>query len=98
MPWQTRPRATAGAALCPGLQQCLRLLQVCGIKALGEPVVDGRQELVYLSALALPLPQPAQTQRRPQFQRLGLLAAGHSESLLKAGFCFLLWAPGSGLE
>jgi hypothetical protein len=34
------------------------------------------------------LPQPAQAQRRPQFQGLGLLAAGDGESLMEARFRF----------
>jgi hypothetical protein len=47
-------------------QQHLGLLQVDGVKALGEPVVDWRQELSGFGPLALLLPQPAQTHGRPQ--------------------------------
>src|SRR5437588_10685979 len=72
------------------VQQRLGLLEVGSGKAFGEPAIDLGQEQVYLDALALLLPQPAQTQRRPQFQRLRLLAAGHREGLLKADCCSLL--------
>src|SRR5438128_8463416 len=41
-------------------QECLGLLEVGGIKALGKPTVDRREELVSLSALALLLPQASQ--------------------------------------
>ena len=68
------------------LQQRLGLLEVSGVKALGEPAVDRGQQLVGLGALALVLPQAAQTHRRPQLQRFRLLAAGNVEGLLKTGF------------
>src|SRR5262249_44636700 len=42
------------------LQQRLRLLEVSSVKALGEPPVDGCQQLVGLGTFALLLPQPAQ--------------------------------------
>ena len=41
------------------LQQRLRLLEVGGVKALGEPAVDRCQQLTGLGALALLLPQAA---------------------------------------
>ena len=43
------------------LQQRLGLLEVGGVKALGEPAVDWGQQLASLRALALLLPQAAQT-------------------------------------
>ena len=42
------------------LQKRLRLLQVGGIEALGEPVVDGDEEVVGFTRLALALPQASQ--------------------------------------
>jgi hypothetical protein len=63
------------------------LLQVGGIKALAEPAVDRRQQLVGLSALALALPQPTQTHSGAQLPGFGLLAAGNGEGLLEAFFC-----------
>src|SRR5262245_34329721 len=86
MPWQVRPHASAGVALRQRLQQRFGLLQVSGVKALAEPVVDGRQERTGVVALALLLPQPTQAHPRPQLQRLRLLAAGNVEGLLKTGF------------
>ena len=70
-------------------QQRLRLLQVSGVKALGEPAVDRCQQRTGFGALALLLPQPAQAHGGPQLQRFGLLAAGHGEGLLEAGFRLL---------
>ncbi len=73
-------------------QQRLRLLQVSGVKALGEPTVDRRQQLAGLVPLALALPQPTQTHRGPKLPGLGLLAAGDVEGLMKVGFrlCVML--------
>src|SRR5215471_20595363 len=67
------------------LQERLRLLQVSSIKALREPAIDRCQEGSGFGALALLLPQPPQAQRRPQLPRLGLLAAGQGQGLVKAG-------------
>src|SRR5712691_7129235 len=78
------------------VQQRLGLLEIGSSKALGEPAIDLGQELVDLSVLALLVPQPAQTQRCPQFQRLRLLTAGYSEGLLKADFGSWLCTPDSG--
>jgi hypothetical protein len=61
-------------------------LEVNRVKSLSEPAVDLLQELVGFGALALALPQTAQAHRRPQLQRLLLLAPGHLEGLLQAGF------------
>src|SRR5262245_66320909 len=58
------------------LQQRLRLLEVSGVKALGEPAVDRREQLVGFSMLALLLPQAGQAHGRPQLQRFRLLATG----------------------
>jgi hypothetical protein len=61
------------------VQQHFGLLQVGGVKALGEPAVDRRQQLAGFGKFALTLPQPSQTCRRPQFPGLRPLAAGIGE-------------------
>jgi CBS-domain-containing membrane protein len=68
----------AGIALCQRLQQGLGLLQVSRVKALGEPAVDRRQQLVGISTLALLLPEATEAHGGPQFQRFRLPAAGES--------------------
>src|SRR6516162_983371 len=72
-------------------EQDLRLLEVSGVKALGEPVIDGRQQRPRFSLLALLLPQATEAHGGPQLQRFGLLAAGNIEGLLEAGFRLCLW-------
>ena len=62
------------------LQQCLGLLQVGRVKALGEPAIDRCQEFMGFRALALLLPQAAQTHGGAQLQRFGLLAIGARHS------------------
>src|SRR5438132_1580166 len=56
------------------LEQCLSLLEVRRLKALGEPAVNGRLQRVDLRALPLLLPQAGQAHGGPQFPGLGLLA------------------------
>ena len=73
---------STGVALCQRVQQCLRLLQVSGVKPLGESAVDGCQQFVRLGALALLLPQACQAHGSPQLQGFRLLAAGHVQSPL----------------
>src|SRR5712692_4272770 len=80
--------------LCQLLQQCSGLLEVGSVKALGEPAVDGLQQLSGCFTLALVLQQAAQAYRRPQLPRLRLLAAGHIEGLAEAGFRLLLVRDG----
>jgi hypothetical protein len=43
----------------------LASLEVSGLKALGEPAIDRRQDLTGFVALALLLPQVRQAHRRP---------------------------------
>src|SRR5262249_15018520 len=47
-------------------QQCLGLLQIFGVKPLGEPAVDLGQELARFFPLALLLPKAAQAHHRSQ--------------------------------
>jgi hypothetical protein len=75
------------------------LFQVCCVDTLGEPVVNLSQQLSGFVALTLALPPPTQAHRRPQLQRLSLLAAGHIEGLMETLPCqrhllsFPLWLP-----
>src|SRR5215813_13766933 len=64
-------------------QQGLRLLQVSGVKALGEPAVNRGEQVMRLLALTLLLPEAAQAHGGPQLQGLCLLAAGNLQGLLK---------------
>src|SRR5262249_17267372 len=66
-------------------QHRLGLLEVGGVKALGEPAVDRGEQVIGCSPLALALPQAAQARGGTEFPRLGLLAARHREGLLEAG-------------
>jgi len=50
-------RVSARVALRQRRQQRLRLLEVHRVKALGEPAVDRREQLIGLDALALLLPE-----------------------------------------
>ena len=52
-----RKGVSAGVVLRQRFQQRLSFLEVGRVKALGEPVVDRRQQLVGCGALALALPQ-----------------------------------------
>ena len=78
-----------------GLEERFGLLQVGGVKALGEPAIDRRQQLAGVGPLALALPQPAQAQRGTELSGLRLLAAGHGQRLLKTGFCLVCSGQGS---
>ena len=73
-------------ALRQPFQQRLGLLEVGSVKALGEPAINLRQELVSFCALALLLPQPTQARRGAQLQRFRLLAAGYGEGLVQTSF------------
>src|SRR5262245_28977419 len=73
-------------ALRQRVQQCLRLLQVSGVKALREPAVNWCKEVIGFLALALLLPQAREAHGGPQLQGFGLLAAGDVQGALEAGF------------
>jgi len=59
------------------LQQCLGLQQVSGVKNLGEPALDVREQLPRFGTLALLLSQAREAHGGPQLQGFGLLAAGN---------------------
>src|SRR5215471_10066603 len=71
-------------------QQRLGLLQVGGVKAFGEPGIDGRQQLPSFCALALALPQATQAHRRAQLPRLRTLALSKVDSLMTTSFSLIL--------
>src|SRR5215472_9670842 len=75
------------------VEQRLGFLEVSGVKALGEPAVDGCQQRTRLGLLALLLPQACQAYGGPQLPGLGLLLAGNGPRLLETGFRLLPWGP-----
>ena len=74
----------AGGALRQRLQQRLGLLEISGIKSLGEPVVDWCQKVMGFLAFALLLPQASQAGRRSQLEGLGLLGSGALKGVVEA--------------
>ena len=69
-----------------GFQPRLGGDEIRGVEALREPAVHAGHQITGFGALALALPQARQAHGGTQLQRLGLLAAGHLEGLLEAGF------------
>ncbi len=53
----------------------LRLLQILGVEAFGEPAVNRGEQFVRVPAFALPLPQACEADRRTQLPGFCLLAA-----------------------
>src|SRR5262245_34691435 len=84
---------STGVALRQCVQQYLRLLQVSGVKALGEPAVDGCQQCVSFGTLALLLPQASEAHGGPQLERFCILAAGDVQGPPQPGFRLRLWRP-----
>src|SRR5262249_52927595 len=80
--WVGSTGVSTGVALRQRVQKCPGLLQVRGVKALGEPPVDRGQQVVRFLALALALPQARQAHGSPQFQRFRLLAASDTHGPL----------------
>jgi hypothetical protein len=78
--------STVTTLLVQLLDQYRRFLQVCGVKALGEPAVDRRQQVVSFLALTLLVPQACQAHGGSQLQRSGLLTASDREGLVEAAF------------
>src|SRR5262249_55589662 len=76
------------------VQQCLGTLEVRRVEALGEPVVNRRQEINGLFAATLLAPQAGETHRGTQFPELRTLLPGDPASLvegpLRGGFGPLL--------
>src|SRR5262245_57395050 len=85
-----RKDVSTGVALRQRVEQRLGFLEVSRIKALGEPAIDRRKQLVGLSAFPLLLPQAGEAQSGPQLPGFGLLVAGNGKSLLETGFRLLL--------
>ena len=79
--------------LCQFLQQRLGLLQVGGVKALGEPAVDWASSARASALLALLLPEATEAHGGPQLQRFRLLAVGDVQGPLQPGFCLRLRCP-----
>jgi hypothetical protein len=77
-----------GRLSCERCQQGFSLLQINGVKALGEPVIDRCEQRSRFGALALALPQPVEVQRRAQLPELRLLAVSDVKGLAKTGFRF----------
>jgi hypothetical protein len=61
------------------VEQLVRILQVGGIEALGEPALDRREQVVCLGPPTLLGPQPGEAHRRAQFQRLRPLTLGGND-------------------
>src|SRR5947199_10446884 len=82
-----QPELTERVLQLPELgEKRLRLLQILGVEAFGEPVVDRGQEVIGVLALALALPQTCQAHRGAQLPGLRLLAAGPVEGWEKTSF------------
>src|SRR4051794_5735012 len=71
-----QPEATERVPYLPELgEQRLRLLQIFGVEAFGEPAINWGQQLIRLLAFALALPQACQTHRCAQLPHFRLLPA-----------------------
>ena len=77
-------------------QQRPRFSQILRAKPLSEPAIDLGQHLVSFFPFALALPQAGETDRRTQFQGLGLLLLSNINGLQKACFGFALGIGGQG--
>src|SRR4051812_8975423 len=60
-------------------EQNLCLLQILGVEALGEPVINWGEQLIRLLAPTLALPQAGEAGRGAQFPHFRLLAASPVE-------------------
>ena len=61
------------------VEQPLGYFQVRGVETLGEPAVDGREQLVGVGAAALLAPQPGEARGGAQFVAACALLAGDRE-------------------
>ena len=84
--WVGSTDVSTGVALRQRVQQRLGLLEVGRVKPLGEPAIDGCEQAGGLGPLALVLLQASQAGGGAQLPGFGLLAVGHGEGLLEAGF------------
>ena len=70
------------------VEQRLGVLQIRGVEALGEPVVDfGEHRARFVGA------QPAERHRGPQFEQSSALCSAESESTLQACLSLVPIAP-----
>ena len=67
-------------------QQRLGLLQICGVKALGEATIERGEEIAGCRAFTLAVPEQAQPDRGAEFKGPGPLAPGQGQSVLETGF------------
>src|SRR5262245_21070866 len=67
------------------VEQRLRLDEVARVEALGEPAVDGREQVARFGALALVAQQPREARRGAQLERARSLLAGDGEGAVIAG-------------
>ena len=74
------------------VEERLGVLQVLGVEAFGEPLVDRREEVSGLVGFALTEPEPRQLRRGPEFPVFGTLTAGDFDSLVETDFG-LDWFP-----
>ena len=88
--WVGSTGVSTGVALRQRVQQRLRLLQVSGVKALGEPAVDWREEVMGFLVFALLLPETSETGRGAEFPGFCLLRTGYADGLLEAVLRFSL--------
>src|SRR6516165_1665504 len=79
---------STGVALRQRLQQRLGLLQVGGVKTLGEPAVDWGEQVIGFLAFALLLPESSQTGRGAECEGFRLLILGYRNGLMKAALRF----------
>src|SRR5271169_3683600 len=70
------------------LQQCLRLLQIKRVEALGEPAVDRSEQIAGLISLALIAPEPRHAHRGAEFPGFCLLRTGDRKCTLEIRFRF----------
>src|SRR5262245_42305543 len=74
------------------VEQRLRLLQIGGIEALGEPAVDRCEEVAGFGATALIAPKPGEAHDGAQLPEFGLLLSGDAEGFA-IQFLGGLWLP-----
>jgi hypothetical protein len=79
-------------SLCPALSCCqlveqgLCLFQIERVEAVGEPAIDGREEIAGFGALALVAPETGEAGARLQLEGLRLLTSGDRERLHERAF------------